>query len=139
MLRPLTQKYLVVIKISCSFPMLGVCSLIWKGEVGGWSNRCSAWRTGERRRRIELRKKKNSWGLVVIFHFLRVLSVKKGCTVLLFSFGHTFVVVFSRQDVRNFLVRPQTKLNSVNIIFSLILFYYLNHLQFKFDLIQKIA
>ena len=36
------------LRISCSLPMLGVCSLIWKGEVGGWSNRCSAWRTGER-------------------------------------------------------------------------------------------
>ena len=105
------------LRISCSLPMLGVCSLIWKGEVGGWLNRCSAWRTGERRRRLELRKKKNSWGLVVIFQFLRVLSIKKGCTVLLFSFGHTFVVVFSRQDVRNFLVRPQTRLNNVNIIF----------------------
>ena len=27
----------------------------------------------------------------------------------------------------------------MNIIFPLTLFYYLNHLQFKFDLIQKIA
>ena len=85
MLRPLTQKYLVVIKISCSFPMLGVRSLIWKGEVGGWSKRCAGRRTGERRWRLELRKKwrlelgkkKNSWGLVVIFRFLRVLFVKK--------------------------------------------------------------
>ena len=35
-------------------------------------------------------------------------------------------------------IRPQTGLNNVNIIFLLILFYYLNHLRFKFDLHQKI-
>ena len=34
-------------------------------------------------------------------------------------------------------VRPQNGLNNMNIIFSLILFHYLNHLQFKFDLNQK--
>ena len=35
-------------------------------------------------------------------------------------------------------VRPHIGLNNMNIIFLLILFYYLNHLQFKFDLYQKI-
>jgi len=34
---------------------------------------------------------------------------------------------------------PKNRLNNMNIIFLLILFYYLNHLQFKFDLIEKIA
>lgn len=43
--------------ISCSLPMLDVRSLIWKGEVGGWSKRCAGRRTGERRWRLELRKK----------------------------------------------------------------------------------
>ena len=36
-------------------------------------------------------------------------------------------------------LRPHTGLNNINIIFLLILFYYLNHLRFKFDLIQKIG
>jgi len=36
-------------------------------------------------------------------------------------------------------VRPQTRLNNMNIIFSTHLFYYLNHLLFKFKLIQKLA
>ena len=35
-------------------------------------------------------------------------------------------------------VKPHTRLNNMNIIFLLILFYYLNHLQFKFDLYQNI-
>jgi hypothetical protein len=35
-------------------------------------------------------------------------------------------------------VSPKIGLNNMNKIFPLILFYYLNHLQFKFDLIQKI-
>ena len=35
------------------------------------------------------------------------------------------------------LVKPHTRLNNMNIIFLLILFYYLNHLQFKFDLYEK--
>ena len=61
-----------------------------------------------------------------LFAFYRILK----------RFGHTFVVVFHGQNVRNFF---QTRLINMNIIFSLILFYYLNHLRFKFDLIQKIA
>jgi hypothetical protein len=36
-------------------------------------------------------------------------------------------------------LRPQTKLNNMKIIFLLIFFYYVNHLQFKLDLIQKIS
>ena len=36
-------------------------------------------------------------------------------------------------------VRPHTRLNNMTIIFLLILFYYLNHLQFKLDLNQKIS
>ena len=52
-----------------------------------------------------------------------------------------FVVVFPEQDVQNFLfisrVMPHTRLNNMNIIFLLILFYYLNHLRFKFDLYEK--
>jgi hypothetical protein len=36
-------------------------------------------------------------------------------------------------------VRPKTGLSNMNIIFLLNFFYYLTHLQFKFDLIQKIA
>ena len=35
-------------------------------------------------------------------------------------------------------VKPHTRLNNMNIIFLLILYYYLNHLQFKFDLYQNI-
>ena len=35
-------------------------------------------------------------------------------------------------------VRPHTGLNNMNITFLLILFYYLNHLRFKFDIYQKI-
>ena len=35
-------------------------------------------------------------------------------------------------------IMPHTGLNNMNIIFLLILFYYLNHLPFKFDLYQKI-
>ena len=34
-------------------------------------------------------------------------------------------------------IRPHTGLNNMNIIFLLILLYYLNHLQFKFELYQK--
>ena len=34
-------------------------------------------------------------------------------------------------------VRPHTRLNNMDIIFLLILFYYLNHLRFKFDLYKK--
>ena len=37
----------------------------------------------------------------------------------------------------HFRVRPHIGLNIMNIIFLLILFYYLNHLQLKFDLYQK--
>ena len=34
-------------------------------------------------------------------------------------------------------VRPHSGFNNMNIMFLLILFYYLNHLQFKFELYQK--
>ena len=36
-------------------------------------------------------------------------------------------------------IRPHTRLNNMNTIFLLILFYYLNHMEFKFDLYQKIS
>ena len=72
-------------RISCSLPMFGVRSLIWKGEDGGWMDRFPARASGELQRQLELRKKKHSWGLCVIFQLLRVLFVKKGCTALLFN------------------------------------------------------
>ena len=64
-------------RISCSLPMFGVRSLIWKGDDGGWMDRFAARASGELQRQLELRKKKHSWGLCVIFQLLRVLSVKK--------------------------------------------------------------
>jgi len=71
-------------RISCSLPMFGVRSLIWKGEDGGWMDRFAARASGELQRQLEMRKKKHSWDLCVIFQLLRVLSVKKSmyCTAL---------------------------------------------------------
>ncbi|KAG2650959.1 hypothetical protein PVAP13_1NG215695 [Panicum virgatum] len=71
-------------RISCSLPMFGVRSMIWNGEDGGWMDRSVARASGERQRQIELRKK-HSWGLCVIFQLLRILSVSKRCTALLFN------------------------------------------------------
>jgi hypothetical protein len=62
--------------------------------------------------------------------------------IILKSSRHTFMVVFSGQNVENSfekcwkflfisLVIPQIRLNNMNTIFSLLLFYYFNHLQFK--------
>ena len=66
------------------------------------------------------------------FVFFRILK----------PFGHTVRgrVFWTRCSKFLFisLVRPHTRLNNMNIIFLIILFYYLNHLQFKFDLYQKI-
>jgi len=45
---------------------------------------------------------------------------KKGmyCATVFFRPHVRGVVVFSGQDVQNFLIRPQTRLNNVNIIFT---------------------
>jgi hypothetical protein len=40
------------------------------------------------------------------------------------------------KDSFHLMVTSQTGLNNMNIIFALILSYYLDHLLFKFDLIQ---
>jgi len=70
-------------RISCSFPKLGVRSLIWNGGEGGlkiWGEvPCS----GRFWRQLSLGKKINSvrGGLFVIFVTSRDLSARKSCTV----------------------------------------------------------
>ena len=69
-------------RISCSFLMRGVRSLIWLGQFGGSFLQRAIWRRGWMRCQFDRRRKMHSRGLVVIFFLLRVLSVKMGCTVL---------------------------------------------------------
>ena len=69
-------------RISCSFLLRGVRSLIWLGQFGGSFLQRAIWRRGWMRCQFDRRRKMHSRGLVVIFFLLRVLSVKMGCTVL---------------------------------------------------------
>jgi len=73
-------------RISCSFPMFGVHSLISTGEVG-WLRIRRVARVRVRHRRLALlRKTMNSGGedFVVIFMLLRDFSARRECTVLSF-------------------------------------------------------
>ena len=73
--------------ISCSFPKLGVHSLISKGEDGRLKIRFAALAGGKQWRKSVRRKMMNSSGkdLVVIRRLLRDLSVRMEYTVLSFS------------------------------------------------------
>ena len=73
-------------RISCSFPMFGVHSLILTGEVG-WLRIRRVARVRVRHRRLALlRKTMNSGGedFVVILMLLRDLSARRECNVLSF-------------------------------------------------------
>ena len=63
-------------RISCSFLLRGVCSLIWLGQFGGSFLQRAIWRRGRKRCQFDRRRKMHSRGLVVISFLLRVLSVK---------------------------------------------------------------
>ena len=56
------------------------------------------------------------------------------------QFNYTFVVMYRKLNVRFFLSFHLTHsaLSIMNFIFSLIFFYYLSYLRFKFDLCEKI-
>jgi len=73
--------------ISCSFPKLGVHSLISKGEDGRLKIRFAALAGGKQWRKSVRRKMMNSSGkdLVVIRRLLKDLSIRMECTVLSFS------------------------------------------------------
>ena len=60
------------------------------------------------------------------FAFYRILK----------QFGHTFVVMFREQDVRNFWSVPGYSL-TLDLITWISFFHYSNHLRFKFDLSKK--
>ena len=72
-------------RISCSLS-IRVRSSIWVVADGGLSLRCAVLRTDEHRLPVLTKKKNNSGrlGLVVISCFIRVLSARKGFTVLAF-------------------------------------------------------
>ena len=73
-------------RISCSL-LFGVRSSFWMAADGGWLLWCASLRSEDRQLPVSTKKKKNSsgWlGLVVILCFIRVLSTRKGCTMLTF-------------------------------------------------------
>ncbi|RCV21832.1 hypothetical protein SETIT_4G169600v2 [Setaria italica] len=69
----------------CSFPLFGVRSSIWTGAGGGLELWATAWGS-DGSPQLDLRRKKSSRVLFVIFWFLRVRCVREGCTVLSFIF-----------------------------------------------------
>ena len=74
-------------RISCSLPMFGVRSRIWKGEDGGWMNRCAVRQAGEQRTMQLARseEEEEQLGSLCNFSVTQGSFCKKGCTVLLFN------------------------------------------------------
>ena len=72
-------------RISCSLS-IRVRSSIWVVAEGGLSLCCVVLRTEDRRLPVLMKMKNSSCslGLVVILCFIRVLSTRKGCTMLTF-------------------------------------------------------
>ena len=72
-------------RISCSL-LFGVRSSFWMAADGGWLLWCASLRSEDRRLPVSTKKKNSSgWlALVVILCFIRVLSTRKGCTMLTF-------------------------------------------------------
>ena len=72
-------------RISCSL-LFGVRSSFWMAADGGWLLWCASLRSEDRRLPVSTKKKNSSgWlGFVVILCFIRVLSTRKGCTMLTF-------------------------------------------------------
>ena len=74
-------------RISCRLPMFGVRSRIWKGEDGGWMNRCAVRQAGEQRTMQLARseEEEEQLGSLCNFSVTQGSFCKKGCTVLLFN------------------------------------------------------